>query len=95
MANGKDKTYYEMTPEEALNKLDETFIGDLELKIVLTKALLKQIPKRPIPNIDNYTKSRVVSFSCPNPHCDNNNLGNNEYRFDCCEVCGQKLNWEE
>jgi hypothetical protein len=34
-----------MTPEQALDKLDKTVIGDLEWKIVLTKALEKQIPK--------------------------------------------------
>lgn len=28
-----------MTPEQALNRLDETVIGDLELKIALTRAL--------------------------------------------------------
>ena len=95
MANGKDKTYYEMTPEEALDKLDETLIGDLELKIVLSKALEKQIPKRPMPIVDNYMRKRVVSFSCPNPNCNNNSLGGNEYQFDCCEVCGQKLDWSD
>lgn len=37
-----------MTPEEALKILDETVIGNLELKIVMSKALKKQIPKKPI-----------------------------------------------
>ena len=32
-----------MTPEQALNRLDETVIGDLELKIALSKALEKLI----------------------------------------------------
>lgn len=82
-----------MTPEQALDKLDKTVIGDLEWKIALSKALEKQIAKRPIPNVDKYTQTIIVSFSCPNPNCDNNDLGNNEYRFDCCEVCGQKLEW--
>jgi hypothetical protein len=93
--NGKDKKHYKMTPEQALDKLDKTLIGDLELKIVLTKALEKQIPKKPIPMIDKRTGKRVVSWRCPNPNCDNNCLGGNEYQFDCCEVCGQKLDWEE
>ena len=35
----------------------------------------------------------VANFSCPN--CGAPDLGNNEYRFDCCENCGQKLDWEE
>lgn len=82
-----------MTYEEALNKLDETFLGDLEWKTVLSKALEKQIPKKPMINVDEYFRTRIVSFSCPNPNCDNDNLGNNEHRFDCCEKCGQKLDW--
>ena len=84
-----------MTYTEALNELDETFIGDLKLKIVLTQALLKQIQKKPLINVDEYFKTRVVSFSCPNSHCNNNNLGNNEFRFGCCEVCGQALDWSD
>jgi hypothetical protein len=32
-----------MTPEQALKRLDETVIGDLELKIALSKALEKLI----------------------------------------------------
>lgn len=36
-----------MTPKEALNILDETVIGNLELKVVLSNALEKQIPKKP------------------------------------------------
>ena len=79
-----------MTPEKALSKLDETFIGDLELKIFLTKALELQIPKEPIPKIDKLW-DRVVSWTCPT--CGNGCLGNNEFKFDCCEDCGQKLDW--
>lgn len=81
-----------MTPEQALNRLDETVIGDLELKIFLTKALERMIPKEPIPKIDKLW-DRVVSWTCPT--CGNGCLGNNEYWFDCCEDCGQKLLWEE
>lgn len=83
-----------MTPEQALDKLDKTLIGDLEFKIVLSKALEKQTAKRPLINVDKYFKTRIVSFSCPNPDCDNTCLGENEYQFDCCENCGQKLDWE-
>ena len=82
-----------MTPKEALNKLDETMIGDLELKIALTKALEKQIAKKPIPLIGRYTR-RIISFMCPNSDCNAEDLGNNEYRFDVCECCGQALDWE-
>lgn len=82
-----------MTPEQALNKLDETLIGDLELKIVLSKALEKQIPKTPIPIIAKIgEQKRLVSYKCPN--CTNDSLGNCEFHFDYCEVCGQKLSWE-
>ena len=81
-----------MTYEKALNILDETVTGNLEWKIVLTKALEKQIPKKPIPTIGKHTKT-IIYFSCPN--CGASDLGNNEYRFNCCENCGQKLNWEE
>jgi hypothetical protein len=77
--NGKDKTYYEMTPEEALDKLDKTVIGDLELKIALTKALEKQIPKKPIKIPDNH---KCFCPTCHNPI----RLGRNH----CCN-CGQKL----
>ena len=82
-----------MTYEEALNKLYETFLGDLKWKAMLSKALEKQIPKRPIINVDKYFKKRVVSFSCPNPNCINDNLGNNKHPFTCCENCGQALDW--
>jgi hypothetical protein len=82
-----------LTYEEALSKLDKTFIGNLEWKIMLSKALEKQIPKRPMINVDELFSTRVVSFSCPNHNCTNDNLGNNKYRFDCCEVCGQRLDW--
>ena len=83
-----------MTPEEALRNLNKILLGDLEFKIVLSKALEKQIPKKPIPNLDIFTNTIVISFSCPNPNCDNEDLGFNKHRFDCCENCGQKLDWE-
>ena len=79
-----------MTYKEALNKLDENFIGNLELKAVLSKALEKQIPKKPKPKID-LLWDRVVSWSCPT--CSNGCLGNNEFKFNCCEDCGQALDW--
>ena len=87
LANGKDKTYYEMTPEKALNKLDETFIGDLKLKIVLTNALLKQMPKEPITLGDKTIRNFV--FGCPN--CKQFT----GYKQEYCAYCGQKLDWEE
>ena len=35
----------------------------------------------------------IISYKCPT--CENTYLGGGEYRYDCCEDCGQKLNWEE
>ncbi len=79
-----------MNYEEVLDKLDKTFIGDLEFKIALTKAVEKQIKKQPLPQID-MRFGRVVSYKCPN--CKSDFLGQNEYKFECCENCGQALDW--
>ena len=81
MANGKDKAYYEMTPEQALDKLDKTVIGNLMLKIALTKALELQIPHKPKPykNFEGQCKCGVVFLDKATNHCGN---------------CGQKLDWE-
>ena len=95
VANGKDKTYYEMTPEQALDKLDKTVIGDLVFKIALTTALEKQIPRKPtsnefdilIGNID-WFKS-ITTHYCPN--C--KEFIGRTYAY--CHKCGQKLDWEE
>ena len=54
------------------------------------QALEKQIPKKPIPQKDKIM-GHIVSFTCPN--CGGEDLGNNEYRFECCENCGQALDW--
>ena len=57
-------------------------------------ALEKQIPKKAIPIFDNRCDTtRVISYMCPT--CETMDLGNNEYRFNCCEECGQKLEWGE
>lgn len=55
------------------------------------QALEKQIAKKPIP-IYGISNS-IHSYSCPT--CENAYLGGGEYRYGCCEDCGQKLNWEE
>lgn len=58
-------------------------------------ALEKQIPKKPINVYANVCTERVlVGCHCPNENCENGSLGNNEYQFDCCECCGQRLDWE-
>lgn len=76
-----------MTPEEALDILDKTFIGNLEAKIAWTKALEKQIPKKLINK--KHTKYDLAVGICPS--C-NHGL-NEDMRF--CDNCGQALNWED
>ena len=78
-----------MTPQEALNKLDETVIGDLEWKIVLSSTLEKQIPKKP--NIHGYREGRevnTISYTCP--VC-NKHIGRDAY----CKHCGTALDWSD
>lgn len=90
MADGKDKTYYEMTPEQALDKLDKTVIGDLELKIVLTKALEKQIPKKP-KNYNNVYPKDLYECSV----CECGLRATARYHDTYCPNCGHKIDWEE
>ena len=75
-----------MTPKEALNILDETVIRNLELKVVLSNALEKQIPKKPRVNDDSWfcCRSCGETFSLANTvHRKNKYCGN----------CGQALDW--
>ena len=53
-------------------------------------ALEKQVPKRPIE--DGYCDEPAV---CPN--CGGNviNQRDNDYQFQCCHYCGQKLDWND
>lgn len=78
MANGGKA----MTPQEALNRLDETVTGNLEWKIVLSNALEKQIPKKP--------KRREDTTYTFCPCCDSGNLQN-----DYCTDCGQRIDWSD
>ena len=83
-----------MTPQEALNKLDETVTGDLEWKIVLSKALEKQIPKK-------YISEKTDFFSFPVIKCPNCTgiIGKVEFLENCelvicprgCPCCGQAI----
>ena len=68
-----------MTFEQALNKLDETLIGDLELKVVLSKALEKQMPKK--------TMGIGINDKCL--VCGRWVNTNHKY----CPECGQALDW--
>ena len=74
-----------MTPRKALNKLDKTLIGDLQLKIILSKALEKQIPK--VPKYLGEITIRKSIFGCP---CCNEPIG---FKQKYCAYCGQKINW--
>ena len=81
-----------MTAKEALNTLDETFIGNLKLKIALSKFLEKQIPEKPI----------ITALNVYCPKC-NHDLGKERAKreaisnfkyFGYCSACGQALSWE-
>lgn len=76
-----------MTYEEALDRLDKTFIGDLELKVILTEALQKQIKQKP----------KGDYHSCPHYRCPNCHRSVKMYQGDKvyphCGFCGQALNW--
>lgn len=68
-----------MFAEEALDTLDKALIGNLELKIALSKALERQMPKKP--KEDGW-------LYCPN--CGRDILMD---KFAFCPDCGQKIDW--
>ena len=72
-----------MTYEEALKTLDETVIGNIELKIVLSNALEKQIPKKP--DLDG-------GVYCP---CCLHEFKENYDETRYCPNCGQALDWSD
>ena len=76
-----DKTLYHVQNSNGLSETD---------KKCIKSALEKQIPKKPIPIRTEYD-NRIITYGCPN--CKHQDLGNNEYKFDRCEVCGQALDW--
>lgn len=77
-----------MTNEQALDKLDKTVTGDLEWKIVVTKALEKQIPKKVV-NIDDFADYA----ECPS--CGAIATDNLGCLYGWCRKCGQKLKRSE
>lgn len=87
MANG-GKTPKEMTPQEALNILDKTVTRNLEWKIVLSNALEKQIPIKPIE--DGYYD---LPYVCPKCGSNVANEDSNVYQFKYCYHCGQALDF--
>lgn len=82
-----------MTPEEALNKLDETLIGDLELKIVLSKALEKQVAKKVVvKKFDFLNLYYYQANTCPVCNATANRYIPRKETY--CHKCGQKIDWE-
>lgn len=84
-----------MTPKEALDILDKTVIRNLELKIVLSKALEKQIPKKPIKkNPICYEKTKdgteFIAYDYFCPDC-NKQIKSTEHHCHC----GQTLDWSD
>lgn len=69
---------------------DAGYYLQLEHEKMVLDALEKQVPKRPIE--DGYYDEPAV---CPN--CGGNviNQCDNDYQFQCCHYCGQKLDWSD
>ena len=53
------------------------------------KALEKQIPKKPVGDLDS-----VPHYRCPNCQA-GVVLYRDSTKFPCCQYCGQKLDWSE
>ena len=79
-----------MTPQKALNILDETVIRNLELKIVLSNALEKQIPKKPKIYNDIYPKDL---YECSLCGC--GLRANASWKDTYCPNCGVKIDWSD
>ena len=85
-----------MTPKEALKKLDETTLGNLELKIALTRAVEKQIPKQP-----QMRKAGWKSFDFVCPWCAGRVVSQVDGEWIAgamdrhCSRCGQALDWSD
>ncbi len=81
-----------MTPEQAMDKLDKTVIGDLEWKIALTTALEKLTPKRVVER-----EIEVIGLYCCEetlcPACDTFVYKYTPRKQAFCHRCGQKLDW--
>ena len=90
-----------MTFNEALDKLDKTFIGNLELKKTLTEALYMRIPRKP-KYVDvrfrNHGKrisdgsSLSACYECPTCRSHIFHVFDSETH---CSKCGQALDWSE
>lgn len=85
-----------MTAQEALHKLDETFIENWVFKLTLMEALEKQVPKKPTPHRVDVEKIKIGNgywgkgttiYHCPN--C--KDFISRIYAY--CHKCGQALDW--
>lgn len=84
-----------MTPQEALKILDETVIRNLELKVVMSNALEKQIPKK-------VTHEATLYKNCTCPTCKNVIDEHTDFldkrvrvTVQHCKFCGQALDWSD
>lgn len=90
------KILEEMTHQKAihiLNSFNLRSVADKYDDIALdlaTDALEKQIPKKPIE--DGY-----YDLPCVCPNCGSNvaNEADNDYQFEYCYHCGQKIDWSD
>lgn len=73
-----------MIAETVLSWLDNTFIDNFEAKVVLTKALKKQIPKKM--SDDGYHH-----ITCD---CDHRIDMCMRHEISYCPYCGQAIKWE-
>ena len=82
-----------MTYKEALDILDKTFIGSLEAKVLITKAVQRQIPSK-------VTHEASLYRCCTCPSCHNvvgsfEKWGDRYVRITepFCKLCGQALDF--
>ena len=84
-----------MDYKEALDILDKTFIGNLEAKVLITKAVKKQIETK-------VTHEASLYRCCTCPSCRNvvgkiERWGDSDVRIThpFCKLCGQALDWSD
>lgn len=82
-----------MDYKEALDVLDKTFVGNLEAKVLITKAVKKQIETK-------VTHEATLYRCCTCPNCKNvvdkfEKFGDSTVRvcYLYCHFCGQALDW--
>lgn len=90
--------------KDALDRLDKTYLGDLEWKMALSEALEKQIPQKPVESIHKYIDGNTqATKEFKLKHCPNcweiRSLGYFESLVDkgvkYCHRCGQAIDWSE